>query len=384
MVDQHNRLVFSVIGRLGGKAVKTTGDGVMASLRRPAKAVEAAIGIQQALARQREQDPQDYPRVRIGIHTGDAIIEKADVYGDAVNVATRVTRHGRGDEIIVSGSTATKVEKKSFSLVKKGNFRPKGKRRGLTVYRCLWREHPSLLERIRLSAFLPVAGRQKVDLLIYLLASFGALYLLYFLYLRYLVSDFESMALLILNPRLLLKAHPAVPAALIVLALAVALWLRRLRTVPYGVLKLLKGGFGFALAFLAFYLPASYLPLAAAPRWTEPIWESRHLFVEVVADDAVVRRAPSAAAPVVRRVRAGDLLLLGDVQEGGGLIWNKVLVGADAYDWVPRVLPADVGRPEQRLTVAYKFSFRYFDLYALAAACAGFAWGLFSFSVRPA
>lgn len=158
----------------------------------------------------------------------------------------------------------------------------------------------------------------------------------------------------------------------------------RLRTVPYGVLKLLKGGFGFALGFLAFYLPASYLPLAAAPRWTEPIWESRHLFVEVLADDAVVRRTPSAAAPVIRRVRAGDLLLLGDVQEGGGLVWNKVLVGANAYGWVPRVLPADVGRPEQRLTVAYKFSFRYFDLYALAAACSGFAWGLFSFSVRPA
>lgn len=384
MVDHHNRVAFSVIRRFGGKVVKTTGDGVLASFKRPANAIEGAIGIQQALARQREQDGQNYPKVRIGIHTGEAIIENKDVYGDAVNVAARLGGHGRGGEIIVSDSTASKIEKKRFSLVKKRSFRPKGKRRSLTVYRCQWREHPSLLKRIRLSAFLPVAGRQKVDLLIYLLATLGALYLLYFLYVRYLVSDFEGMALLILNPRLLLRAHPALPPALIALALAIVLWLRRLETVPYGVLKLLKGGFGFALGFLAFYLPASHLPIAGAPRWTQPIWESRHLFVEVVAESAVVRRAPSGSAPVMRRVRTGDLLLLSDVQEDGTLVWNKVLVGADTYGWVPRILPADIGRPEQRLTVAYKFSFRYVDLYALAAACAGFAWGVLSFSVRPA
>lgn len=384
MVDHHNRLAFSVIRRFGGKVVKTTGDGVMASFKRPVNAIEGAIGIQQALARQREQDGQDYPKVRIGIHTGEAIIENKDVYGDAVNVTARVGSHGRGGEIIVSESTASRIDKKRFGLVKKRSFRPKGKRRSLTVYRCRWRQHPSLLERVRLSASLPVAGRQKMELLIHLLAILGTLCLLYFLYVRYLVSDFENTALLVLNPRFVFKAHPAIPVALIALAIAAALWLRSLETVPYGILKLLRGGFGFALGFLAFYLPASYLPLAAAPRWTEPVWESRHLFVEVVAEDAVVRREPSGSAPVIRRVRVGDLLLLGDVQEDGALVWNKVRVSANVYGWIPRVLPADIGRPQQRLTVTYKFSFRYLDLYALAAACAGFAWGLLSFSVRPA
>lgn len=384
MVDQHNRLVFPIINRFGGKVIKTTGDGVMASFKRPVRAVEAAIGIQQALERQREHDGRDYPRVRIGIHTGEAIVENRDVFGDVVNVACRVGDHGRGSEIIVSGSTAAKVEKKAFNLAKKGSFKPKGKQHALTVYRCRWRDHPSLLERIRLTSFLPVTGRQKLELGIYLLASLGLLYLLYLQYLRYLVSDFEHMALLVLNPKLLLKAYPLVSAALVLAALACVLTLRKLRTVPYAVLKVLKGGFGFALAFLAFYLPAGHLPLEIAPRWTQPMWESRHVFVEVRSRGTPVRSAPSAEAPIIRRVDAGNLLLLADVQESGALVWNKVLVGASEYGWVPRVLPPNVGRPEQRLTATYKFSFRYLDLYALAAGCIGFAWGFFSFRVRPA
>ena len=90
------------------------------------------------------------PNVRIGVHTGEAIIEDEDVFGDVVNVAVRLGSRGKGDEILISGQTAAELEKKEFRLVRKGSFRPRGKARSLTIYRCHWTTHPNLIADIQL------------------------------------------------------------------------------------------------------------------------------------------------------------------------------------------------------------------------------------------
>ncbi len=384
MVDRHNRMVIPVIRRFRGKVVKTTGDGVMASFRAPNNAVKAAIGIQQVLEVQREQDKKFRQRVRIGIHTGKAIIEDKDIYGDVVNVTARVESQGKGDEILVSGSTATKVNKTEFGLVKKGSFTPKGKNKPLTIYRCQWKACPSLIEDIRLGSFLPVITRQKVDLAVYLIASIGVLYFLYLKYLRYVIADSEYFALLTLNPQLILQSHPTTVVALSVLAAAVGIMLYRRKEMPHVVLRLMKGGLGFSVAFLAFYLPANYLPLDIGPKWNETIFQSRHLFVEVLEDGTAIRQRPSVGSSAVHTVGTANLLLLADIKMRGGLTWNKVLIGNHKYGWVPRVIPASIGKPETRLTLARKFYFRYVDLYALLAGVAGLIWGFLSFRIRPA
>jgi class 3 adenylate cyclase len=74
----------------------------MASFRVPTNAVKAAIGIQQLLAQQRNRNPDPFPHVRIAIHTGQAIVEAKDLYGDAVNVVGKLADQGKGDEILVS------------------------------------------------------------------------------------------------------------------------------------------------------------------------------------------------------------------------------------------------------------------------------------------
>ncbi len=77
------------------------------------------------------------------------------------------------------------------------------------------------------------------------------------------------------------------------------------------------------------------------------------------------------------------VLLLADVAVPEGLTWNKVLVGKRKYGWIPRVIPAKLGVPEKRLTIAHKFTFRYRDLYGLVAGLLGFIWGSLSFRIRP-
>ena len=381
MVDQHNRLVFPVIMRFRGKIIKTTGDGVMASFRVHTNAIKAAIGIQQLLAQQRNRNPATCPHVRIAVHTGQAIVEAKDLDGDAVKVVVRLVDQGKGDEILVSGETVAELPKKKFRLSKKRDFRPRGKTKSLKVYQCKWHGHPSLIGNIRFWSFLPIIKQQKAAILIYSVASIGILYFLYLKYLRYVIADHKYLALVILNPQLILDNAPAIPAILFMGTIAAAAALYAIQVVPYYLLRLMKGGFGFCVGFLALYLSATYLPIDFA-QTNGAMYQSHHLFVEVLRDTRVYR-FPWPGSQILRDVRRGDLLLFADVAKREVLTWNKVLVCKEQYGWVPRVLPPTIGEPERRVTLTYKFSFRYADLGALLAGLVGFVWGFLNLRIRP-
>ena len=381
MVDQHNRLLFPVITRFRGKIIKTTGDGVMASFRVHTNAIKAAIGIQQLLAQQRNRNPATCPHVRIAVHTGQAIVEAKDLYGDAVNVVGRLADQGKGDEILVSDKTVAELQEKEFRLSEKRGFRPRGKTKPLTIYQCKWHGHPSLIDDIRLWSFLPIIKQQKAEILIYSVASIGILYFFYLKYLRYVIADHKYLALVILNPQLILDTAPAIPAILLMGTIAAATALYAIRAVPYYLLRLMKGGFGFCVGFLALYLSATYLPIDFA-QTNRAMYQSHHLFVEVLRDTRVYQ-FPWPGSQILRDVRRSDLLLLADVAKREDLTWNKVLVGKEQYGWVPRVLPPTIGEPERRVTLTYKFSFRYSDLGALLAGLVGCVWGFLNLRIRP-
>ncbi len=75
----------------GGRIVKTSGDGVLMEFSSVVAAVEAAIGIQRALAeRNRTIEPDRRLALRIGINLGDVIVEGDDLFGAGVNIASRL------------------------------------------------------------------------------------------------------------------------------------------------------------------------------------------------------------------------------------------------------------------------------------------------------
>jgi class 3 adenylate cyclase len=329
MVDQHNRLTFPVVKRFGGKIIKTIGDAIMASFKDPQDAIKAAIGIQQVLHLMREKDRSFGLRVRIGLHTGHAIVEDNDVFGNVVNVAARVESKAKGNEILLSKTTAASLNKRDLSLVRKGEYELKGKRHSMVLYSCDWQKCPDLTRWVRFSSWLPVVPRQKKELLLYLLATCGGLYVLYLKYLRYLISDEQELAVLFLNPYRAWNDYPLeISAAAAVTALLIFVMFRA-RRIPHFLFRFLKGGFGFALLFALAYLtlqraPADSLDLGFARmdlrplKLDEQIHESRHLFVEVLEDGAPVYDRPNPAAVKLTQFDAGHLLLLADVATHGG------------------------------------------------------------------
>jgi class 3 adenylate cyclase len=383
MLDKHNRLMFPVVRRFRGRVVKTIGDSIMAYFRKPQNALRAAVAMQQVLEKTRQTDSSFQLKIRIGIHTGKALVEDQDIFGDVVNVAARVESQAKGDEILISHSAVAGLKKADYRLTKLGGFELKGKSNSITLYRCEWREFEDLTRRIRFTGRLPLVPRQKRELLLYLLSSLGIFYLLYLNYFRYLLADNEMAALIFLDPERYLRENTVFLWAGGVLLAGLLLLIFRIRTIPKILLHFLKGGFGFALGFLLLWLPGQYLNFDWQEKWQGVLFESKHLFVEVLENKVTIYTEPSVTSRRLKQVDKGDLLLLADVRTRYGYTWNKVLIGEREYGWVERVTPPRLGVPSLRVTWADKFYFRYRDLYALILGLVGFLWGWWGFRIKP-
>ena len=79
------------------------GDGSLLAFSSARKAVACSVAIQQAIQRA-FADASAPIRVRIGIHTGDAIKEAEHFYGTTVHYAARVASHALGGEVLVSSA----------------------------------------------------------------------------------------------------------------------------------------------------------------------------------------------------------------------------------------------------------------------------------------
>ena len=102
LLRAHNRVVRDQIQAFGGFEVKSQGDGFMVAFPSARRAVQCARAIQGAIARELSDDPDGPIRVRIGLHTGEALREESDFYGKNVVVAARITDEARGGEILAS------------------------------------------------------------------------------------------------------------------------------------------------------------------------------------------------------------------------------------------------------------------------------------------
>jgi class 3 adenylate cyclase len=101
VLEAHNTLVRAQVGEHGGYEVKSQGDGFMVAFPSARQAVSCAIDIQRVLAR-RAANGELPLRVRIGIHTGEAIRHRGDFYGKSVILAARIADRAQGGEILVS------------------------------------------------------------------------------------------------------------------------------------------------------------------------------------------------------------------------------------------------------------------------------------------
>ena len=147
MLQKHNDIVLPLVEKHEGVVIKTIGDAVMATFSTPLAAVKASMAIQNGLDEHNlEAETADSIHVRIGINMGKALVDETDVYGDVVNVASRIQSQAGQDEILISRNVYDQVSESEDILCRfHGTAQVKGKAEELELYRVIWRDEDIVL-----------------------------------------------------------------------------------------------------------------------------------------------------------------------------------------------------------------------------------------------
>jgi len=384
LLDRHNRLLFPVIRKFNGKIIKTLGDAIMASFNKPENAVLAAIAIQQQLEAERNKDKYFSLRTRIGIHTGQGIVEYDDIFGDVVNVAAKVEHSAEANQIMLTHSTSARINSDQFKLTEEsGVLNLIGKRKGITLFSCDWQNHKNLISNIKPDSIMPLLKSQKMELITYVAMTLFAVFFVYQYYWRFLLADSGISFNWFQKNTNIPSDYPVILVLQMITLIGFTYYLLRIDYISRTMLKLLSGFFAAGLGLLLFASLNYYNDLPFNKRWNEPLYESKHLFVEVLKDYTPLNEEPDNKSKVINILPAGEIFIYQQSKEVNGLRWDKVKVTDKQDGWIPRKILPTFGVAEEQLTTTRKFSFRYYDLYGLIIGILAFIWGYMSFSIRP-
>ena len=119
VLEDHQREVRAALGRYGGREVKSTGDGFLATFQGPARAIECAREILTAA------EPLGI-QVRAGLHTGECEVMDEDIGGIAVHIAARVSANAGPGEVVVSRTVKDLVAGSGIAFADRGTHTLKG------------------------------------------------------------------------------------------------------------------------------------------------------------------------------------------------------------------------------------------------------------------
>ena len=137
ILHRHRDILKPLISEFNGEWLKEMGDGTLSSFASVVDAVNCAIEIQNSL-----MDETEF-KLRIGIHIGDVVVEEGDVFGDGVNVASRIENLAEPGGICISGRVYEDIRNKpDIEAVLLGEKRLKNVEQPVKVY-ALKREHIS-------------------------------------------------------------------------------------------------------------------------------------------------------------------------------------------------------------------------------------------------
>lgn len=135
-LEAHDGIVSTAVNAAGGTVFKSLGDGFCAAFPTAAEAVRAAVAIQESVAERTWNLPGPL-RLRIAVHTGEAIIRGNDYFGQPLNRISRILAAGHGGQILLSSVSMELIRDSlpsGWSLRRLGRFRLRDLTRPETIY----------------------------------------------------------------------------------------------------------------------------------------------------------------------------------------------------------------------------------------------------------
>jgi class 3 adenylate cyclase len=118
VLRRHDGVVREALAATGGREVKHTGDGILASFTYVSRAIEAAVRIQSVFG----ADSQELAGIslRVGISAGEPVEESNDIFGAAVSLAARICAHASPGQVLVSSAVRDLSIGKRYTFVDRG------------------------------------------------------------------------------------------------------------------------------------------------------------------------------------------------------------------------------------------------------------------------
>ena len=136
----HDTIVRDALSALGGREVKHTGDGIMASFVSAAGAVRCAIQIQRELDKHAQTNPERCLKVRVGAAAGEPVEQNNDLFGSTVQLAARVCAHAQPEQILVSNAIPDLCIGKGLSFEEVGEVALKGFGAPVRAHAAAWKQ----------------------------------------------------------------------------------------------------------------------------------------------------------------------------------------------------------------------------------------------------
>jgi class 3 adenylate cyclase/TolB-like protein/Flp pilus assembly protein TadD len=146
LLKTHDALMRVIAAKYDGKIVKSIGDSFMVDFSSAVNAVKAAIDAQKRFwSFNRGKGEFDKIEVRIGIHLGDVMVSGNDMYGDGVNIASRIEAITEPNRICISADMYNQVKNKmDVKVYSMGEVRLKNIPDPVEVYEILIDSIPEL------------------------------------------------------------------------------------------------------------------------------------------------------------------------------------------------------------------------------------------------
>ncbi len=105
-LNKNREIQQPIIEKFGGRLIKELGDGILVTFSSVTDSVLAAAAIQIAV-----KNETNY-QLRIGMHLGEVVFENDDVFGDGVNIASRIQSLADVGGILISGTVRSSLTNK--------------------------------------------------------------------------------------------------------------------------------------------------------------------------------------------------------------------------------------------------------------------------------
>ncbi|MBL0226586.1 MAG: CHAT domain-containing protein [Geobacteraceae bacterium] len=151
MIHQHNSIVLPIIEKNKGTLLKTIGDATMSLYEEAADGLRAATEIQTSLLAYNQGRPAgEQINVRCGLNSGIGMVENNDVYGDVVNVASRIESQASPRDIFLSEQIYEELRGDDEFIFRFVNAaKVKGKDEPIRIYRLVWNAEDLKLGKTR-------------------------------------------------------------------------------------------------------------------------------------------------------------------------------------------------------------------------------------------